>query len=100
MIITADARVADLLRGGPVAGLPTADLPALKDAVGALNAASALEDTLYVGRRTLRVIVSRRRRYYIDIGSAYWIYFEWRSHDAINVRLRLRRTTLGSAFRR
>lgn len=101
MIITADSRVADLLRGGPVAGLPTADLPALKDAVDALNAASALEDTLYVGRRTIRVIINRRRRYYVDVGSVYWITFEWRSHDAINVRLvRLRRASLGPAFRR
>ncbi len=101
MIITADERIAGLLRGEAVPGVRTADLPALQDAVHVLNAASTLEDTLYVGRRTIRVIIRRRRRYYIDVGSAYWITFEWRSHDAINVRLvRLRRTTLGSAFRR
>src|SRR5437868_5015749 len=101
MIITADERIAGLLRGEAVRGVRSADLPALQDAVHALNAASALEDTLYVGRRTIRVIVRRRRRYYVDVGSAYWITFEWRSHDAINVRLvRLRRTTLGSAFGR
>ncbi len=101
MIISTDARIADLLRGAAIPSVRSADLPALQDAVHALNAASTLEDTLYVGRRTIRVIINRRRRYYVDVGSVYWITFEWRSHDAINVRLvRLRRTTLGSAFGR
>ena len=98
MIVTADERVAALLRGDPVSGVRADDAGALKDAVDALDAASALEDTLFVGRRVLRVIVRRRRRYYVDVGSIYWVYVEWRSHDAINVRLR--RTTLGAAFRR
>jgi hypothetical protein len=101
MITTDDERIAALMRGEPPTGVHAAAVPALKDAVDALNAALRLEDTLFVGLRTVRVIVRRRRRYYVDIGSAYWIHFEWRSHDAINVRLvRLRRTTLGSAFRR
>ena len=101
MIIADDERIAALLSGEPVDGVRSADLPALKDAIDALHAAATLEDTLYVGLRTIRVIARRRRRYYVDVGSAHWIYFEWRSKDAINVRLvRLRRTTLGSAFRR
>src|SRR5260370_21941791 len=101
MIITTDERIADLLRGAAIPGVRTADLPALQDAVHALDAASTLEDTLYVGRRTIRVIARRRRRYYVDVGGVYWVTFEWRSHDAIHVRpARLHRTTLGSAFRR
>ena len=101
MIITTDERVTGLLRGEVVPGVRSADLASLQDAIHALNAAATLEDTLYFGRRTIRVIINRRRRYYVDVGSVYWITFEWRSHDAINVRLvRLRRTTLGSAFGR
>ena len=101
MILTKDQRIEALLRGEPVPGVRLGDLPAIKDAVDALNAAGTLEDTLFVGLRTIRAIVNRRRRYYVDVGSAYWIYFEWRVHDAINVRLvRLRRTTLGPAFGR
>jgi hypothetical protein len=101
MIITTDERLKTIQRGEPTAGVSAADVPALKDAADALNAASTLEDTLYVGLRTIRVIVNRRRRYFVDVGSSHWITFEWRVHDAINVRLvRLRRTTLGSAFKR
>ena len=101
MILTSDERIKALLRGEPLSGVRLADVPALRDAIEALSAASTLEDTLFVGLRTIRVIVNRRRRYYVDAGSAYWIYFEWRLHDALNVHLvRLRRTTLGAAFRR
>jgi hypothetical protein len=101
MIFTDDERIEALQRGEWPSGVPRADVPALRDAVHALDAAAALEDTLYAGQRTLRLIGRRRRRYYVDVGSAYWIFFEWRVHDAIRVRLvRLRRTTLGTAFRR
>jgi hypothetical protein len=95
MIFTDDERIEALKRGEWPSGVPPADVTALRDA------AAALEDTLYAGQRTLRVIERRRRHYYIDFGSAYWIFFEWRVHDAVRVRLvRLRRTTLGSAFHR
>jgi hypothetical protein len=101
MIFTVDERIEALQRGEWPSGLPRADIPALRDAVHALDAAAALADTLYVGRSTLRLIERRRRRYYVDVGSTYWIFFEWRVHDAVRVRLvRLRRTTLGTAFRR
>jgi hypothetical protein len=101
MIFTDDERIKALIRGEWPSGVPQADVPALRDAVNALDAAATLEDTLYAGQRTLRLAEGRRRRYYIDTGGTYWIYFEWRVHDAINVRLvRLRRTTLGAAFRR
>jgi hypothetical protein len=101
MIFTNDERVEALKRGVWPSGVPHADVPALRDAVHALDAAAALEDTLYAGQRTLRVIERRRRRYYVDVGSTYWIYFEWRVHDAVRVRLiRLRRTTLGAGFHR
>jgi hypothetical protein len=100
MIFTDDERIEALRRGEWPSGVPRADIPALRDAVHALDAAAALEDTLYAGQRTLRVI-ERRRRYYVDVGSPYWIFFGWRLHDAVRVRLvRLRRTTLGTAFRR
>jgi hypothetical protein len=99
MIVTNDERIAALLRGEDPGGVR--DILALCDAVTILDAASRLEDALYVGSRVLRVITRRRRRYYVDVGSAQWITFEWRVHDAINVRLvRLRRTNLGTAFRR
>ena len=98
MIITNDDRVEALLRGESVERIPEADLPALRDALHILNAASKLEDTLFVGRRTMRVVTGRRRSYYVDTGSEYWITFQWRVHDAINVRLRS--TSLGSEFRR
>jgi hypothetical protein len=101
VIFTDDERIKALIRGEWSSGVPHADVPALRDAVNALDAAAALEDTLYAGQRTLRVVEGRRRRYYVDIGGTYWIYYEWRVHDAIKVRLvRLRRTTLGPAFRR
>jgi hypothetical protein len=101
MIFIVDERIEALRRGEWPSGVPPADVPALRDAVHALDAAATLEDTLYVGQRTLRVIERRRRRYYVDVGSTYWIFFEWRVHDAVGVRLvRLSRTTLGTAFRR
>jgi plasmid maintenance system killer protein len=101
MIITNDDRVEALLRGESVERIRDADLPALRDALHILNAASRLEDTLFVGRRTIRVITDRRRSYYVDTGSEYWITFQWRVHDAINVQIvRLRSTSLGSEFRR
>ena len=101
MIFTDDERIEALRRGEWPPGVPQADIPALRDAVHALDAAAALEDTLYADQRTFRVIERRRRRYYVDVGSTYWISFEWRAHDAVRVRLvRLRRTTLGTAFRR
>jgi hypothetical protein len=101
MIFTDDVRIDALKRGEWPSGVPHADVAALRDAVHALDAAAALEDTLYAGQRTLRVIERRRRRYYVDVGSTYWIFFEWRVHDAVKVRLvRFRRTTLGTAFRR
>src|ERR1700688_2401278 len=99
MIITNDERIAALRRGESPEGVR--DVSALQDAVAALDAASRVEDTLYAGSRVIRVVTQRRRRYYVDVGSAQWITFEWRVHDAINVRLvRLRRTNLGAAFRR
>ena len=101
MIFTDDERIEALKRDEWPSGVPRADIPALRDAVHALDAAAMLEDTLYVGQRTLRRIERRRRRYYVDVGSAFWISFEWRIHDAVRVRLvRLRRTTLGAAFHR
>jgi plasmid maintenance system killer protein len=101
MIITDDDWVEALLRGQSVERIRNADLPALWDALYILNAASTLEDTLYVGRRTIRVISGRRRSYYVDTGSEYWITFQWRMHDAINVQIvRLCSTSLGSEFRR
>jgi hypothetical protein len=101
MIFADDERIEALKRGEWPSAVPRADIPALRDAVHALDAATALEDTLYAGQRTLRVIERRMRRYYVDVGSTYWIYFEWRVHDAVRVRLvRLRRTTLGAAFHR
>jgi len=101
MIITNDDRVEALLRGESVERIRDADLPALRDALHILNASSRLEDTLFVGRRTIRVITDRRRSYYVDTGSEYWITFQWRVHDAINVQIvRLRSTSLGSEFRR
>ncbi len=101
MIVTDEDWVEALLRGESVERIRDADLPALRDALHILNAASTLEDTLYVGRRTIRVIAGRRRTYCIDTGSEYWITFQWRVHDAINVHIvRLRSTSLGSEFRR
>ena len=101
MIRTNDERIKKLLLGQNLEEGSSGDVAVLQDAVHLLNAASSLDDTLYVGLRTIRVITTRRRRYYVDTGGALWITFEWRLHDAINVRLvRLRRTTLGSAFRR
>jgi hypothetical protein len=101
MIITNDDHIKALLSGKGVGNLSDDEVIALRDALHVLNAAEKLEDTLYAGRRTLRVIVKRQRQYYVDVGSSEWIYFEWRAHDAIKVRLiRLGRTTLGSAFRR
>jgi hypothetical protein len=101
MIFTDDERIEALKRGEWPSGVPHADVLPLRDAVHALDAAAALEDTLYTGQRTLRVIERRRRRYYVDVGSTFWVYFEWRVHDAVRVRLvRLRRTTLGTAFPR
>jgi addiction module HigA family antidote len=49
MIITTDERIADLLRGAAIPGARSADLPALQDAVHALNAASTLEDRCMSG---------------------------------------------------
>jgi hypothetical protein len=101
MIITNDDRVEALLRGESVEHIRDVDLPALRDALHILNAAATLDDTLYVGRRTIRVITGRRRSYYVDTGSEYWITFQWRVHDAINVQIvRLRSTSLGWEFRR
>jgi hypothetical protein len=101
MIVTDDERVAALQRGEWPPGVPRAAVPALRDAVHVLDAAAALEDTLYAGRRTLRVIERRRRRYYVDVGSTYWLSFRWRIHDAVEVRIvRLRQTALGPKFRR
>ena len=101
MISTDDERIKALIRGEWPSGVPHADVPALRDAVNALHAAPALEDTLYAGQRILRLVERRRRRYYLDVGSTYWIYYEWRVHEAIKVRLvRLRRATLGAAFHR
>jgi hypothetical protein len=100
MIFSDDERIEALRRGEWPPGVPRNDVPALQDVVHALAAAVVLEDTLYAGRRTLRLIFGRRRRYYVDVGGTYWICFEWRIHDAIRVRLvHLRRTTLGPAFR-
>ena len=56
MIFTDDERIKALIRGEWPSGVPHADIPALRDAVHALDAAAALEDTLYVGKRTLRII--------------------------------------------
>ena len=101
MIITNDDRVEALLRGESVERIPEADLPALRNALHILSAASKLEDTLFVGRRTMRVVTGRRRSYYVDTGSEYWITFQWRVHDAMNVQIvRLRSTSLGSEFGR
>ena len=101
MIITNDGRIKALLRGERPLHMKLADFRALHDAVHALAAAATLGDALYVGIRIWRVVEGRRRRYYLDVGRAYWIYFEWRIHDAIKVRIvRLRRTTVGSARRR
>jgi plasmid maintenance system killer protein len=101
MIVTRDVSVEALLRGGRVEQISEADLAGIRDALQILDAASRLEDTLYAGRRTIRVITGRRRRYYVDTGSRFWIAFQWRVHDAINVEIvRLGVTSLGSAFRR
>jgi hypothetical protein len=101
MIFTDDECIEALQRGERPSGVPQADVPALRDAVHALDAAATLEDTLYAGQRVLRLIERRRRRYYVDVGSTHWIFFEWRVHDAVRVRLiRLRRTALGAAFHR
>src|SRR5260370_39387271 len=86
MIITNDDRVEALLRSESIEHIRDVDLPALRDALNILNAASKLEDTLYVGRRTLRVITGRRRSYYVDTGSEDWITFQWRGADAINTQ--------------
>src|SRR5260370_26072877 len=87
MIVTRDERVTALLIGEDPAGVQIQDLSMLRDAICALNAISRVEDVLYIGSRVLRVIVNRRRRYFVDVGSSHWITFEWRVPDAINVRL-------------
>ena len=63
MIITSDRRVEALLRGGGIERRADADRTTLREALQILDAASTLEDTLYAGRRTIRVITRRRRRY-------------------------------------
>lgn len=101
MIIASDERIQVPLRGERPERIRAAAIPAIREALQILNAAARLEDTHYAGRRTLRAIERRRRTYYVDTGSEYWIAFRWRVHDAIDVRLiRLRGTSVGWGFRR
>ncbi len=87
MIISDDGQVLALLRGACPPEVPPHEYAPLRDALQSLEAAWSPADTLIIGERVLRVITGRRRRYYLDVGGSLWIFFEWRVHDAIEVRL-------------
>ena len=91
MLQFGDAKTRDVYVVGSARNVP--DHVATKAArqLDILAAASNLEEARFAGRgRIAKLPRSRPPRYYLHVVGKWWIGFEWRQGDAIDVKLEQR----------